>query len=444
MYCGAGAKEPRDQLHVALRVVSDGAIRDRTTPKACLAAIDTGSAALPKVQPRDESDSAVKGAARTLARDGMRCLARAGDCPTAWKRFPGLQAEWGRAEKVDFQKSPQDVRGEFENATYGECVGKDQGRLTAVEELALADKELAWAADHSTTEATVPMCKGLIERGKRALASLRDDRGDYVKWARGYVGKNGAACLAKAGDCTASRAHYIELYRQEYPDRSTLDAENSFAGAFSRNTCAAKLETGSLSPADAVANALRVLGDAHGDAKVCSSAWAVLQKNMSAVTDAKLRRGYESELERRPAGCFDSALQCDDAWAAYKTANAWRERPKDERELRSSYQYSAHKCGDAMPTALSASEQHWAAVFQMKRLKPLSKDKCTALHQVAQRTESAIPKSRPEEGTDRAYGECLAQAGDCNGARQALLRSTTGRDTGWVESFVSSTCKQDR
>jgi hypothetical protein len=441
MYCGAGAKEPRDQLHVALRVVSGGAIHDRATPQACLTAIDIGSAALPKVQPRDEADNEVKSAARTLARDGTRCLARAGDCQNAWKRFPGLRAEWSRAEKVEFRTAPEDVRSDFESATYGECVGKEQGRLGAVEELALADKELGWAADHSTTEATVPLCKGLIERGKRALASLREDRGDYVKWARGYVGKNGAACLARAGDCTASRAHYIDIYRQEHPEQTTLHAEDSFSNAFSRNTCASKLETGAQSPADAVANALRVLGDAHGDAKVCSSAWAVLQKNMPAIADAKLRREYEGELERRPAACFDSALQCDEAWAAYKTANAWRERPKDERELRSSYTYSARKCSDAMPASLSASERHWAAVFQMKRLNSPSKDKCTALYQVAQRTTSAVPKSRPEEESGRAYGECLMRAGDCNGARQELLRSAIGRDTAWVERLVSSSCK---
>ncbi|MBX3208963.1 MAG: hypothetical protein KF764_28280 [Labilithrix sp.] len=443
VYCGSGAREPRDQLLVALHVLNEGASRERTTPKACLAAIDTGSAALPKVQPRDEEDRNVKGAARTLAEYGTKCLARAGDCTTAWKRFPALQAEWGRAEKVQWGTAPPEVRSSFESATYGECVGKDSGPLTPMEELALADKQLDWAAGHSTTEATVPLCKGLIARGKRALAALRDDRNDYAKYGRSNVGKYGATCLAKAGDCSGARAHFIEQYREERSERSMLDAEDAYASAVSRGECSTKLEAGGLSPADAVANALRVLSQARGEAKGCAGAWAALKKNMAGATDAALRKKYEQDLQRRPLACFDTALQCDDAWAAYKTANGWRAKPQDDRELRASFTSSASKCSDTTAPGLSASEQYWAAISQMERSEKKPKAKCTALYQAAKRTASAVTlrKGNSHDDPDYAYGACLARAGECGAAREAILRSPGGRDARWVDQFIRSSCK---
>lgn len=444
MFCGDGAKEPRDRLLVALHMLNEGATRERTTPKACLAAIDSGSAALPKVQPRDEEDRAIKGAARTIAEYGTKCLARAGDCPTAWKRFPALQAEWGRAENVQWRTEAPDRRSSFESATYGECVGKDSGPLTPVEELALAEKQLDWAAGHSTTEATVALCKGLIARGKHALAALRDDRSDYAKYGRGYLAKHGATCLAKAGDCSAARAHFVEHHRSEHPDRTMLDAEDAFAGVFNGGVCTAKLESGGLPPADAAANALRVLRQARGDAKTCSSAWAVLKKNVPAITDAALRKKLEHELQRRPLSCFDDALQCNDAWVAYKTANGWRDKPLDDRALRESFTSSASKCADATPPGLTAAEQFWAAISQMEHREKKTKEKCAALYQTAKRTASAVTvrKGHSQDDPDYAYATCLAYAGDCNGARQALGRSPYGGDARSVDRFISSMCKK--
>ncbi|MCW5830908.1 MAG: hypothetical protein KIS78_00450 [Labilithrix sp.] len=443
MYCGSGAKEPRDQLLVALHVLNDGATRERTTPKACLAAIDTGSAVLSKVQPRDEEDRAVKGAPRTLAEYGTRCLARAGDCPTAWKRFAALQDQWIRAEKLQWRTEAVDRRGSFESATYGECVGKDSGPLTPMEELALADKQLDWAASHSTTEATVALCKGLIARGKRALASLRDDRSDYVKYGAANVGKHGALCLAKAGDCSQARAHFIEQYRAERAERSMLDAEDAYAGIFNRTACASTLEAG-LAPADAVANALRVLRQARGEAKTCASAWSALKTNMARMTDAALRKKYEHDLQRRSLDCFDSALDCDAAWTAYKTANAWRSKPLDDRDLRASFTSSASKCADTTAPGLTAAEQYWAAISQMERNEKKPTAKCAALYQTAKRTASSVTvrKGSSHDDPDYAYATCLAHAGECAGARDAMLRSPSGRDARWVEHFVTTTCKK--
>lgn len=442
--CGSGAKEPRDQLLVALHVLNEGASRQRSTPKACLAAIDSGSLALPKVQPRDEEDRAVKGAARTLAEYGAKCLARAGDCPTAWKRFPALQDQWMRAEKLQWRTEASDRRSSFESATYGECVGKDPGPLTPMEELALADKQLDWAAGHNTMDATVALCTGLIARGKRAIASLRDDRSDYVQSGARNVGKYGATCLAKAGDCSRSRAHFIEQYRAERPDRSMLDAEDAYAGIFNRGACAATLETGKLSPADAVANALRVLREARGEAKSCTSAWNVLKTNMPGMTDAALRKKYEQELQRRPLDCFDAALDCNAAWSAYKTANPWRSRPLDDRGLRENFTSSASKCAGTTAPGLTAAEQHWAAISQLQRNEKKTKDKCTALYQTAKRTASAVTprKGNSHDDPDYAYATCLGRAGDCAGTREAALRSSGGRDTRWVEQFVASACKK--
>ncbi|OJY30488.1 MAG: hypothetical protein BGO98_27630 [Myxococcales bacterium 68-20] len=443
MACGTGAKEPRDQLLVALHVLNEGASRERTTPKACLAAIDSGSLALPKVQPRDEEDRAVKGAARTLAEYGTKCLARAGDCPTAWKRFPTLQDQWIRAENLQWRTEAADRRSSFESATYGECVGKDSGPLSPVEELALADKQLDWAASHSTTVATVALCKGLIARGKRALASLRDDRSDYVKLGGRSVGKQGALCLAKAGDCSQARAHFIEQYRAERPDRSMLDAEDAYAGALGRGACVTTLEAGKLPPADAVANALRVLREGRGEPKSCAPAWNVLKSTMPGMNDAALRKKYEHEIHRRPLDCFDAALDCNAAWTAYKTANAWRSKPLDDRELRASFTSFASKCVDTTAPGLSAAEQYWAAISQLERNEKKSKDKCRVLYQTAKRTSSAVTlrKGNSQDDPDYAYATCLGRAGDCAGTREAVLRSPGGRDARWVEQFVTSTCK---
>jgi hypothetical protein len=282
-FCGAAATEPRDQLLVALRVLDEGAMRQRTTPKVCLAAVDAGVTALPKVKPRGESDERVKGAARRLAEDGTKCLARAGDCPTAWKRFPALQASWGKQDHIEWKSSPEAIRSSFETATYGECVGKEPGPLKPVEELARSVHELDWAAGHGTTTVTAALCSDLTTRARRAQASLREDRSDFVKSSERNLREVGTKCLVKANDCATARAFFLASFRQEYPKEMALRGEDEF-GKLWDNRCEASLVPG-LTDEDALAQALRVLSRAGGRNDACGPAFDALKSAVASLRD---------------------------------------------------------------------------------------------------------------------------------------------------------------
>jgi hypothetical protein len=84
---------------VSLETADRGA-RERLPVATCTEAIDTALAQLGKVAPRDERDSRIKNAPRSLAEAGSKCLAKAGDCREAWRRFPALVAAWEKGENV--------------------------------------------------------------------------------------------------------------------------------------------------------------------------------------------------------------------------------------------------------------------------------------------------------------------------------------------------------
>lgn len=441
MHCGEGAKTPRDRLLVGLHVLREGAQRTRTTPKACTTALDTAVAALPKVTPRDGEDKLTKNAARSIAEDGTKCLARANDCVTAWKRFPPLLAMWGTAESHDWGTAPERVRDMFESASYGECVGKEQGTLSPIDELARSIEELKWAEGHSTTTATPALCTALIDRGKRALATLRDDKTDFVKYSVGYLRTAGAKCLAKAGDCAASRAHFIASYTSQYSNTTPLRAEEAYLSDSFNGSCNTTLIPG-LPAKEAVAHALRVLEASRRGNKSCSEPFEALKKAVTLARSAGgLQEEDESALWRQPLECFDHAAKCDDAWRSLQVTNAWRKKPEDVKGIRSTFTSFAEKCADASINGLTPAEQYWAAHAQLHHAKKTTKEKCIALHQSGKRTASAVSLSAKDSGTDIdvAFAYCLGRAAnDCAGAKQALA------PTQWAsnESTIRYVCPE--
>jgi hypothetical protein len=425
LYCGESAKAPRDRLLVGLHVLNDGTYRNRLSAKQCASALDMAVGAYPKVTARDGEDRLVKQAPRSIANDAARCMARASDCVNAWKRYPALLSLWGKAEGHDFGGTEEKVRSSFESSTYGECVGKEQGPMTPREDLARSIEELKWAEGHSTTSTTVALCNGLIDRGKRALVTLRDDKSDEVKWSVGYLRGSGTKCLTKAGDCTAARAHFIESYMAEHAGETYLRAEDSFMSEQNGGACNAKLTAG-LPPKEAIANALRVLSAVRRANGACTEAFESLKKNVAAARDPDLQAKLEHELWRRPLSCYDDGAQCNEAWASLQVTNAWRKKPQDAREIRSTFTSFANKCADATIPGLSTAEQFWAASDQMTHAKKMPKEKCLALYQTAKRTLAAAAPASGDNSSDVDYSlaQCLARgAHDCAGAKAALSRS---------------------
>lgn len=439
-YCGTAAKDPRDKLLVALATVDAGARSERIPAARCSEAIETALAALDKVKPRDEQDSTIKNAARSLAENGAKCLARSGECVQAWRRYPALIAAWNKAEKYDVGKDPKSLRDQFERATYGECAGKDPGPLTPVEDLARSVVELEWVAKREGS--TAATCQDLITRGKRALASVAGQKPEPVPYAASKLREEGAACLAKKGDCLGSRAFYLESVRAERPDTKLLQAEDSWGDEVRSTKCSTQLAPG-LPAEAALAQSLRAINRARMSHEACAPAWEAIKASVSALRDREVLATYESELNRRPGWCFREIGKCNEAWTAEKTANAWLRKPREERELVASFVSDGKECNASTP-GLTQSEQFWAAFALMRRGdRDQTPQECSALRQVTMRTASSV-KLRPERSDDdpeQALGTCLLRAKDCAGARQAFLRSHSGKDAKWVESVLRNDCR---
>lgn len=87
MYCQGGTMTPRDELLKALMDVQQGAYLSKKDRAGCLAAYETAKRLIPSVAPRDEDDTQITQASARLRVGAPECLARAGDCDTAWKIF---------------------------------------------------------------------------------------------------------------------------------------------------------------------------------------------------------------------------------------------------------------------------------------------------------------------------------------------------------------------
>src|SRR6185436_4282488 len=118
-----------------------------------------------------------------------------------------------------------------------------------------------------------------------------------------------------------------------------------------------------------VAHALRVLQMARRAKVSCGEAYESLKKNVAAAKDPDMQEKLESELWRRPLDCFEEGGQCNEAWAALQTANGWRKRPEDGRQLRSTFRSHASKCADNTIPGLSQADQFWASIDQMRHAK---------------------------------------------------------------------------
>ena len=239
--------------------------------------------------------------------------------------------------------------------------------------------------------------------------------------------------------CRVARAVRLVVPRRA-PERDAPSRGGRVRKRAHGGTCNAKLVPG-LPPKESVAHALRVLAHARRENKPCSEPFDALKKGIAAARNPDMQAKLESDLWRRPLACFDDALQCTEAWTAFKTTNAWRKKPLDDRRLRQDFSSFASKCVDATVPGLSPAEQYWAAIRQLTAGEKKTKDKCLALHQVAKRTAAAAspPANDNAANADVSLARCVGRSGDCTGVEQALAPTRYKSDA----SFVKSLCKKD-
>ncbi len=87
MRCRGGDMTDRDRLLGALFELSDGAYMNKRPAKECLDRIRLVGKLAPKVKPRDPLDSQVTSGPKALFYTGAACLAKAGDCPSAYRVY---------------------------------------------------------------------------------------------------------------------------------------------------------------------------------------------------------------------------------------------------------------------------------------------------------------------------------------------------------------------
>jgi len=410
--CGPEADTPLDRLIVALSVLRQGAKNGQMTATACVSALDRGVAALPHTTPRDANDRLVIEAGWALATDGARCIARAGECITAWQRFPALFDVWVRSERIDGANDPDDVRAAFDHATEGECVGRYSGPLTPPEELAHAIEGLEWAKEHRSFPVTAEFCADLADHGVRALHSLRGDSSNFVKDGSMRLLIEGTRCFVRTEDCASARTFFVELSRERDPQNDLLGIEDAYI-SFERpnaNACE-KAFISRLTPDEQLIHAMAILSVTDE----CGSAFDALVNAVAAVLDPELRKQYQTELELRPFRCFAYAGQCVEAWNAYRITNQWQDNPRNDEHLRDDFtSLASGYCPTVMEPGLSPAEQYWAAIVHMRAGDVRSLAKCKALQRHAKRTASAVqvPPHGHEVDPDSAFAACKKRLRD--------------------------------
>jgi hypothetical protein len=90
MYCRNGDADDRDRLLGALYDLNDGAYMNRRNVAFCRSRIELARKLIPRVRPHGPDDRQIASAKDTLYVAGPQCLARAGDCKSAWATFEQL------------------------------------------------------------------------------------------------------------------------------------------------------------------------------------------------------------------------------------------------------------------------------------------------------------------------------------------------------------------
>jgi hypothetical protein len=110
-----GKLSNRDALLKALKVLNDGAYIKKIPAKDCLNAYKTATKLLKKVKARDEDDSQIFNAPKTMYNLAPTCLAKAGDCANAWKVFNEAYPADSLAKVEDPEVKKKIIRSNFES-----------------------------------------------------------------------------------------------------------------------------------------------------------------------------------------------------------------------------------------------------------------------------------------------------------------------------------------
>ena len=202
MSCQGANMSAKDQLLKANNELSMGANTMRKEPAVCKAALAT-ILKLKKSVPDDSDTSAIT--VQRLNGIASMCFVKAGDCNGAWataKELSKLEREETGNEHAD---GPQTLPHRFNYMNDPKCRAKDVTTgVSPLEKVALAAHEL-----DGSDKRTVAYCREGIDAGKGAMASIKADRDSDAVVST--FQRNAAKCLAKAGDCAASRKIFLEI-----------------------------------------------------------------------------------------------------------------------------------------------------------------------------------------------------------------------------------------
>jgi hypothetical protein len=427
MYCESKSATPRDQLLRATLVLGQGATRDRLKTEQCAEAIDRANAAWPKVTPRDADDRVTKDVQRRIAEDGARCLARAGDCIAAWKRYPTLHAAWQTSEKRELA-TPEAQRSSFVSSTYNECIGKEQGAMSPREELTRAIHELDFMATHQDFAVTAASCQAHVERGRRALVALASDPTDAIRSSPDRLSDKGGRCLGKAGDCLGARALSVEMYRKQHPGPDAIDQAERRFGSSSDDKCRAVLAPG-LPARESLPQAIRVMDAPKATRQDCQAGLDEFQRAAASAGSDRGAEALKDDAPRAAARCFARAGECSRAFQAAKEANSKRTRPQQTDTLVSAVT-GIEACRLATVTGLNDEEQFLFAHHRLVHApKPGdSVGSCQEQFAIAERTAGKVDKKLLHGITTAALRtQCLVRIGACKEARGSYVpRNASG------------------
>lgn len=123
MYCQGGDASDRDRLLGALQELTTAAYSETRTVEQCKTTLATVQSLVPRVKPRDDEDTQVINAGKSLWTIAPNCFARAGDCAAAWSVFKQLYP----MENLKEVKDPK-VRDEAVTTSFDAIVTKCKGK----------------------------------------------------------------------------------------------------------------------------------------------------------------------------------------------------------------------------------------------------------------------------------------------------------------------------
>jgi hypothetical protein len=122
MHC-QGAMSSRDQLLKSLQELQQGAFMTKKTVPFCENAYKTAKRLLKTVKPKDDDDSQIANAPKSLFTMAGNCAARAGDCKAAYKLFSDAYPPESLEKVKDAKQRETIIRSTFDSIV-SKCKGK--------------------------------------------------------------------------------------------------------------------------------------------------------------------------------------------------------------------------------------------------------------------------------------------------------------------------------